>query len=321
MAGDGPIADKHLSDESIDRELNSAAEELQSKLDAETLARAKDAVREQLRREMRDRLEVAAKEKTRTRKTVTASKLADEEEFERFSIVFRLQHIALFTSCIVLIFTGIPLKFPNTAWAEVFFRLVGGVAVSGLIHRVGAVGLIAVGTFHMFYIMAMKEGRHNIVELLPRFHDVVDVYKNVKYFLGFSKIGARFGRFAYIEKFDYWAVYWGMVVMITSGLMLWFQDLTMAILPKYALDMAHEAHSDEALLATLAIIIWHFYNVHFNPDNFPMSWTWLTGKISKEKMLHHHPLEYEKIMAERQKVKNNGGGKSEAGDDAGGAAS
>jgi hypothetical protein len=106
--------------------------------------------------------------------------------------------------------------------------------------------------------------------------------------------------------------------MITSGLMLWFQDTTMAILPKFALDMAHEAHSDEALLATLAIIIWHFYNVHFNPDNFPMSWTWLTGKISKEKIMHHHPLEYEKIMAEREKLRNNGGGKCDATDDGGG---
>ncbi len=317
MAGDRPITDKHISDESIDSELDAAAEQLGSKLDAETLARAKDEVREQLRRELRDRLEVAAKEKTRRRKAPAVSKLGDEEEFERFSIVFRLQHMALFTSCIILIVTGIPLKFPNTDWAGAFFRLIGGVAQSGLIHRIGAVGLMAVGTFHVFYIIAMREGRHNIMEWLPKFKDVADVYRNVKYFLGFSKIGARFGRFSYIEKFDYWAVYWGMVVMITSGLMLWFQDTTMALLPKFALDMAHEAHSDEALLATLAIIIWHFYNVHFNPDNFPMSWTWLTGKISKENIMHHHPLEYEKIIAEREKLRNNGGGKHDATDDGG----
>jgi hypothetical protein len=79
--------------------------------------------------------------------------------------------------------------------------------------------------------------------------------------------------------------------------MLWFQDTTMALVPKFFLDAATEAHSDEALLATLAIIIWHFYNVHFNPDNFPMSLTWWHGKISVKKMIEHHPLEYEQLVA------------------------
>ena len=87
----------------------------------------------------------------------------------------------------------------------------------------------------------------------------------------------------------------------------------MAIFPKFYIDMAHEAHSDEALLATLAIIIWHFYNVHLNPDNFPMNRTWLTGKISKENMLHHHPIEYDKIMAERVRVEGNGSRKRKKG--------
>jgi len=244
--------------------------------------------------------------------------VSSSEEFERFSLVFRIQHIVLFTSCIVLMITGLPLRFPNTGWAAVFFNLTGGVAASGLIHRVGAVGLIGVGVFHMIYITLMRDGRHNFRELIPRFHDVKDVFKNVWYFLGRSKTGAPFGRFSYIEKFDYWAVYWGMVVMIASGLMLWFQDKTMSILPKVFIDVAREAHSDEALLATLAIIIWHFYNVHFSPDHFPMSWTWLTGKISHEKMIHHHPLEYEQIVAEREKSTGGNGrehSSSEAGED------
>lgn len=231
-----------------------------------------------------------------TKETVSSS-----EEFQRFSLLFRVQHIVLFTSCIVLMITGLPLRFPNSGWAAAFFHLTGGVAGSGVLHRIGATGLIGVGIFHMIYITLTKDGRHNFLELLPRFHDVRDVFKNVWYFLGRAKTGAAFGRFSYIEKFDYWAVYWGMVVMIASGLMLWFQDQTMSILPKFFMDVAREAHSDEAMLATLAIIIWHFYNVHFSPDHFPMSWTWLTGKISKEKMIHHHPLEYERIITERER--------------------
>ena len=98
--------------------------------------------------------------------------------------------------------------------------------------------------------------------------------------------------------------------MIFTGLLLWLEDEAMLVLPKWTLDIARVVHSYEALLATLAIIIWHFYNVHLNPDNFPMSWTWLTGKISKEKMIHHHPLEYEKIVAERRKL-TKGNGKKE----------
>jgi hypothetical protein len=90
-----------------------------------------------------------------------------------------------------------------------------------------------------------------------------------------------------------------MVLMIGSGAMLWLEEISLRFVPKYAIDIAGEVHSDEALLATLAIIIWHFYNVHFNPDKFPMNRTWLTGRITKEEMLHEHPLEYEELMAAR----------------------
>lgn len=239
---------------------------------------------------------MARNEVVKSEKAVSSS-----EEFQRFSLVFRIQHIVLFTSCIVLIATGMPMKFPNTAWAAAFFHLTGGVAGSGIIHRIGAAGLIGVGFFHMIYITLTKDGRHNFRELIPRLHDFKDVFKNVMYFLGRSKTGAAFGRFSYLEKFDYWAVYWGMVIMIGSGLMLWFHNQAMSIFPKVFIDVAREAHSDEAMLATLAIIIWHFYNVHFSIDHFPMNWVWWTGKMSKEKMIHHHPLEYEQIAAEREK--------------------
>lgn len=221
-----------------------------------------------------------------------------EEEFTRFSLVFRLQHIAMFTSVIILIITGLPLKFADTAWARLFFHAVGGVQVSGIIHRIGATILIGVGGFHMGYIAFSADGRKNFKALLPGPKDFGDVFRNVIYFFGFKDRGARFGRFSYMEKFDYWAVYWGMVVMILSGLILWFHNFAMSILPKVFLDIAREAHSDEALLATLAIVVWHFYNVHFNPHKFPMSWTWLNGKISKEEMIREHPLEYEQITGE-----------------------
>ncbi|MDO8585567.1 MAG: cytochrome b/b6 domain-containing protein [Armatimonadota bacterium] len=281
---------------SLDEQMASTARELQSLADAEVVAEAEREIREQLAAEMRQRLSRAVKARAAARKTPTAAQ-AKEEEIERFSLKFRIQHILLFSSCIILILTGLPLKFPNTHWAAFFFSILGGVPASGLLHRIGATLLIIVGVAHMCYITLTAEGRREFRQLIPKPKDVFDVIGNVRYFLGLAKQGARFGRFSYIEKFDYWAVYWGMVVMITSGLMLWFEDATMRLLPKFAVDMAREAHSDEALLATLAIIVWHFYNVHLSPDCFPMSKTWLTGKITKSKMMSHHPLEYEEMIA------------------------
>lgn len=225
-----------------------------------------------------------------------SSKGLERREFLRFTLLFRLQHIALFLSVFVLIITGLPIRYADTNWAAWYFRVVGGIQTSALVHRIGATLLISVGLFHMLYITLTKEGRYEFRQLLPRLKDVTDVVRNVLYFLGISKERPKFGRFSYIEKFDYWAVYWGMVVMIVSGLMLWFHGQIMILVPKLYLDVAREAHSDEALLATLAIIIWHFYNVHFNPRRFPGSLTWLTGKISEEEMMHDHPLEYEEIL-------------------------
>jgi cytochrome b subunit of formate dehydrogenase len=220
-------------------------------------------------------------------------------EFERFSWNFRTQHMILLVSCIILIITGLPLKFHEARISQLFFDLVGGVQMSTLIHRIGAVGLIAVGAYHLLYLLVFRQGRRDFWELLPRPRDARDLLQMLRYFLGKTNDKPRFGRFSYVEKFDYWAVYWGMVIMIGSGLILWFLETSLQYLPKFAADIAREAHSDEGLLATLAIIIWHFYNVHLNPENFPMNWTMFTGNISEEEMRRHHPLEHEELMAAR----------------------
>ena len=218
------------------------------------------------------------------------------DELERMTLLMRAQHIVLALSCIVLIVTGMPLRYPDSDFAELLFRLTDGVWLAGIVHRVAASALIVVGVFHMGYVALTREGREQWKYLLPRFKDVKDVLLNVAYFLGLRRGKPRFDRFSYFEKFDYWAVYWGCVVMIGSGVVLWFHEYAMRFLPKVAVDVAHEAHSDEGLLAMLAIIIWHFYNVHFNPDRFPMSWAWWTGKMSAEDMVKHHPLEYERLV-------------------------
>jgi len=279
-------------EEQLAQEIASELEaELDHPLDEEDRARIKEEVKRRLkeelarRRALEERLRAEAKRK--------------EEYFIRFSLNVRAQHMVLAVGVILLIITGLPIKFHESDWAKLLFQLIGGLEVSRIIHRVGASMLIAVAFWHMLYLLT-REGRRELRELLPRPKDLRDFIQNVKYFLGLSKERPKFGRYSYLEKFDYWAVYWGMVIMIGSGLFLWFHNLALALFPKYVLDIAREAHSDEALLATLAIVIWHWYNVHFNPSSFPMNKTIFTGRISKEKMMEEHPLEYEALMRQRR---------------------
>lgn len=225
---------------------------------------------------------------------------AGERMFERFGRNFRFQHMLMFLSVILLIFTGIPLKFPSVGISRfIILDIFGGIQNSTLIHRVAAVGLITVGVWHLGFIVLSRIGRRDFWLMIPRPQDIKDALQTILFFLGKRKIGPKFHRFSFIEKFDYWAVYWGMVIMIGSGLVLWFKEQ----FAKGIFDIAREAHSDEGLLATLAIIVWHFYNVHLNPDVFPMSYVWWHGKLSESDMKHHHPLEYAEIIeAEQQKV-------------------
>ncbi|HEY4716731.1 MAG TPA: cytochrome b/b6 domain-containing protein [bacterium] len=223
-----------------------------------------------------------------------------EETFLRFNIHFRIQHMMLFSSVILLILTGLPLKFPAFSPFAFLVDLFGGIESSRFFHRFAAVILILFMVYHTLYTILHRDGRRDFLLLLPMPKDIKDVIWNLKYFFGLSDDRPKFGRFSYVEKFDYWAVYWGCVIMIGSGALLWFQDISLMFLPKFALDASKEAHSDEAVLATLAIVIWHFYNVHFNPDKFPGSLLWLHGRIPKDEMMEEHPLEYAELMKQKE---------------------
>ncbi|MEW6336553.1 MAG: formate dehydrogenase subunit gamma [Acidobacteriota bacterium] len=227
-----------------------------------------------------------------------AAPIAGPATFQRFSLNIRLQHAVMAVSVVLLILTGIPLKFNEHAWAKAIIGFFGGPDVSPIVHRVAAALLIAMGLWHVFYIAFTREGRSNFMQLLPRPKDALDAFQQIKYYLGLADARPRFDRFSYVEKFDYWAVYWGMVIMIGSGLMLWFTEFVLRFMPKWVTDIAKEAHSDEALLATLAIVIWHFYNVHFNPHQFPMNRTFIHGRLSAREMVEEHPLEWERHLAE-----------------------
>jgi len=260
----------------------------------------KERAREELQKELKDRYAELKVEKVEI--PPLEEKKKEEVMYPRLSLDIRIQHIILMVSTIILIITGLPIKFHESAWAKLFFTSIGGLQVGRILHRVGAVGLIGIAVYHLLFLAFSREGREIFRELLPRPKDVKDLWVMLNYLLGRKREKAKFGKFTYIEKFDYWAVYWGMVVMVLSGLILWFLGTALRIFPKFVADIAKEAHSDEALLATSAIIIWHFYNAHLNPEKFPMNRSWLTGRISEKEMEREHFLEWVEIQKQEEIV-------------------
>ena len=196
----------------------------------------------------------------------------------------------------MLVFTGFPAQYPEASISSKVIALLGGFAGRSFLHRAAAIILMALTVYHVLYSILTRRGRSELWALVPNFKDMFDAIHAVKFYLGFARDLPKFDRYNFIEKFEYLAVGWGTVCMAGTGLLLWFQDQALAMFPKWVLDIALVVHSYEALLAFLAIIIWHFYHVHLNPEVFPMSKIWLNGKISEHEMMEHHPLEYEKMM-------------------------
>lgn len=231
----------------------------------------------------------------------TKAQLERQQIFERFGLNFRIQHFVLLLSVIILVISGIPLWCLNRReflwWThDDSAGAIHLIETVRLVHRCAGVLLILVSVYHMIYALFAGAGRRDFWALLPRPKDFVDVTQNSLYFLRLSKKRPKFDRFSYVEKFDYWAVYWGCVIMIGSGLALWFDRQAAQFVPWFPYELAALIHSDEAILAALALFIWHFYNVHYNPSKFPMSFVWIHGRISREEQLEEHPIEYDRLL-------------------------
>jgi cytochrome b subunit of formate dehydrogenase len=214
----------------------------------------------------------------------------------RMTVHERLQHAVLAISFILLVITGFMLRYPE-AWWVVAIRDVSSRAfvARGLIHRLAGVVLIAAGLWHAGYLIFTPAGRRLFRDLLPAWRDLTDPWKVLRYNLGFAPEKPRFGRFSYIEKTEYWALIWGTVLMGATGVILWFENTSIGLFTKLGFDISRTVHFYEAILATLAILVWHFYFVIFNPDIYPMNLAWFTGRVSEREMLDEHPLELERL--------------------------
>jgi cytochrome b subunit of formate dehydrogenase/nitrate/TMAO reductase-like tetraheme cytochrome c subunit len=208
----------------------------------------------------------------------------------RMTVNQRWQHLILLSSFIVLVITGFALKFPDTWFAH---TLGMGENLRGIIHRIAGVILIAAGIYHVFYLAAAREGRRLLRDIAPRPKDAFDAWATMRYYLGLSTEKPKYGRFSYAEKAEYWALVWGTALMGLTGIMIWAKVWVGDMFVRWWVDVATAVHFYEAILATLAILVWHFYQVFFDPDVYPMNWAWWDGKMPVDHYRHEHELDHE----------------------------
>ena len=237
--------------------------------------------------------------------------------YQRFRPVDRFVHFLVIVSFMLLVITGMPIKFHDAPWAQSFFDLIGGAAVAAAVHRFAAIITLAYFVIHIGSMIKLlrrnrrqylnEQGKVSFKKLLrvvfgpdspmPRWQDVKDVKNHMLWMIGRGE-RPKFDRFTYWEKFDYMAVFWGVTMIGISGLVLWFPAVFTQVLPGWAINIAHIIHSDEALLAAGFIFLFHFFNTHLRPDKFPMDPVMFSGKITEAEYRHERPGQYERLAAE-----------------------
>ena len=238
-------------------------------------------------------------------KNVVSNPIGD---LPRYSIHIRIQHMLTFVTFLTLAFTGLPIAFLDHSWAATLNAMVGGIGISRVIHRTLAAVMIFSMIYHVIYLMwatgkDVMQGRFELQRsIIPVFKDVADIRQDMQYFFGKRDQRPEMDKFMYKQKLHYFAAAFGNLVMVISGSSFIFPEFWAAILPQgyasYFQEMMRLSHPHEALLALLVIAFWHWYNVHLAPGRFPMQWTFLTGKITREHQIEEHFLEYLRNLVE-----------------------
>ncbi|HEY5838631.1 MAG TPA: cytochrome c3 family protein, partial [Pyrinomonadaceae bacterium] len=235
------------------------------------------------------------------RKKVVARR-REHRPIVRLTLNQRLQHWLLLTSFLALVLSGFALQYPDSVLA---WMLGNSESLRRVIHRVAAVVMLVAGVYHVAYLAFSKEGRSWLKDMLPKIKDVGDVLGNFAYYLGARPTKPKIARFGYAEKAEYWAVVWGTIIMGLTGLMIWFKISVFGFLPRWWIDIGLAIHFYEAVLATLAIIVWHFYHVIFDPDVYPVNWAVVDGRVSEEFYKEEHELDYERLQQPSVTAENN----------------
>jgi len=221
-----------------------------------------------------------------------------EEKVTRFDIHQIIQHALLMVSFILLVVTGVPQKFHDLSISQWWIGVWGGIEAVRSVHHFAAWVMVIVCVYHLLYLgyttLILK--RPFPIKMIPSSEDFTKFFQEMGYFLGLRKEKPKWDRFNWREKFDYWAIFWGMPVMAGSGLILMYPVLATKFLPGWIVPTALVAHSDEAMLALIWIFLVHTFFNHFTPGVFPINTSMFTGKVPKERYHREHTLEYERLF-------------------------
>jgi len=221
------------------------------------------------------------------------------KKYLRMTLNERIQHINLFINFTILVITGFALKYPEAFWASPMTDVPSGMTIRGFLHRLCGIAIVTLGGYHLLYMFFTRRGRGILKDMIPWVNDLVHVWETLKNNLYINRPAKKIkmGRFNFREKAEYLGLIWGTLVMTVTGFILWFEVEWLGFFPKWTFDVARAIHFYEAILATLTIIVWHFYSVIFSPDVYPMSWAWVSGNLTEHEMEEEHGLELEKIKA------------------------
>jgi len=218
------------------------------------------------------------------------------QSVKRFSPFRLIEHWFNAGAFIVLVITGLAQKFHAYELAQWVVGVLGGIDATRMVHRYSGIALTVLTVQHVLVAsvgLVFLKWQPSMVIHKKDFQDAID---NIRYYLGLTEYPARCDRFDYKQKFEYWGVVVGGMLMIATGLALWYPTVVTRFLPGEMIPVAKALHTNEALLAFLVIIIWHIYNAIFSPEVLPIDTVIFTGKITKQRMMHEHPVEYERMF-------------------------
>jgi formate dehydrogenase subunit gamma len=252
-------------------------------------------------------------------------------DLPRYSVHIVIQHLLVLLTFLALVSTGVPLLFSESFWAHYMISLFGGADIARIVHRMAAFTMMFACAYHVATIIfgtirQMISGRFDYKRtMIPRIKDLLDVVNDIRYFLGLAPYRPKMEKFMYKQKLHYFAIIWGNCVLITAGLALLYPDTMARIFPEtlaqllpqvvekgvsfpaFFQEFARLMHADEAVMALIVVAFWHWSNVHLVPGRFPLQWTFLTGKITREHQIEEHFLEYinnlKEIPEEREYMK------------------
>jgi cytochrome b subunit of formate dehydrogenase len=253
-------------------------------------------------RELRDR------QQRKNRPHVKLAGLPSDEPqvyFYRWPLIWRIAHVSFAICTICLVFTGMQLLYSNEWWAPMVSHALGGPKVTGTVHRVAAVGFLGIFFWHISYLLLRLGPKWRTFKIfgsdsmVPGPQDVRDILEMFKWFFGLGP-KPSFDRWTYWEKFDYWAPFWGVTIIGSTGAMIWFKEFTATYLPGWVFNLAFIFHGEEAVLAAGFLFTVHFFNEHWRPDKFPLDIRMFTGSMPLEEFKHEKAILYKRLVENKQ---------------------